>query len=169
MSYKSYKLIDSKYMMALIHGTAICMYTIHFGLIRLHNPFIIMYAAPLLSRNISCIRLDGTNFNFTVDVVHTGAGNDATLTLAKIHFREQLSDSNFISHFADVPLMRQVDPRSWHGNLFNDQIEELTKIIEFKVAVTNNLGHVTNTTTVFSEYGIFFFNVTDSFPVHTHT
>ena len=110
-------------------------------------------AAPLLL-NISCGRLDGNRFNFTVVVVHTGAGvNNSALKLTRIHFKEAKSKSVSFSHFPDLTLTRVMNStKYWHGVLFNEKIDKLVNVIEFGVTVRNNFGHG-SFMTVISEYG----------------
>ena len=107
--------------------------------------------APLIS-SITCRRLDRKTFNFSVKVVHTGAGNrNAALRLANIHFRERLTSSSFGSYFHDVHLTRQIN-EFWHGTVLIDQTDKFENTVEFVLSLVNNFGHGTKTT-VFSQYG----------------
>ena len=92
-------------------------------------------------------------FNFTVIVVHTGAGiNDSTLRLVDIRYREASTDSDYHHFFFDQSLSRGEDPRQWHGILSNIQFNMFRNLLEFGVAVRNNFEHE-SFTTVTSEYG----------------
>ena len=108
--------------------------------------------APLIM-SISAGRLNRNNFNFTLEVKHTGAGIDNTaLTLTDIEFRERRSDTTFRSHVGDIVLIKGLD-NIWHGILFNNEVVDIESTIEFRLQVLNNLG-LGITTTAYSVYGI---------------
>ena len=96
----------------------------------------VCYAAPRVN-SLSAIRLNDTAFNFTLDVLYTGAGTGTDLTLLNIRFREDDSSEEWVDYEDSVDLTRSPHHRNiWYAIVASEQFAAIEEVL-FSVVIQN--------------------------------